>query len=309
MNERQIIARLRRIATDPAARGLADDAALLDGLVITHDTIAQGVHFLASDPPASVGWKLVAVNLSDLAAKGAAPRAALLSLTIGDADWDEAFIGGIAAACESYGLALIGGDTIALPAGAPRVLGLTAIGTAGPRVPARSGGRPGDRLWMVGTLGDGAAGLALLREDPRATGALIDHYRRPIPLIVPGQVLAGEASAMMDVSDGLLIDLSRLCEASGCGARVELASLPLSRAFIAERGHDRAARLFAATGGDDYALLASLPETVDPLSLPLPSGTTITSIGRLTHAPGIALFDNGEPIELPQELGFEHRGG
>ena len=309
MNERQIIARLRRIATDPAARGLADDAALLDGLVITHDTIAQGVHFLASDPPASVGWKLVAVNLSDLAAKGAAPRAALLSLTIGDADWDEAFIGGIAAACESYGLALIGGDTIALPAGAPRVLGLTAIGTAGPRVPARSGGRPGDRLWLVGTLGDGAAGLALLREDPRATGALIDHYRRPIPLIVPGQVLAGEASAMMDVSDGLLIDLSRLCEASGCGARVELASLPLSRAFIAERGHDRAARLFAATGGDDYALLASLPETVDPLSLPLPSGTTITSIGRLTHAPGIALFDNGEPIELPQELGFEHRGG
>ena len=309
MNERDVIARLKRMATDPAARGLEDDAALLDGLVITHDTIAEGVHFLPSDPPASVGWKLVAVNLSDLAAKGAAPRAALLSLTIGDPDWDDAFIGGIEAACESYGLSLIGGDTIALPEGAPRVLGLTAIGTAGPRVPARSGGRPGDRLWLVGTLGDGAAGLALLRDDPRATGALVDHYRRPIPLIVPGRVLAAHASAMMDVSDGLLIDLARLCEASGCGAEVALGSLPLSRAFIAERGHDRAARLFAATGGDDYALLASLAETVDPLSLPLPSGTTMAPIGRLTDASGIAIFDNGEPVELPQKLGFEHRGG
>src|SRR5688572_9438983 len=131
MNEREVIARLRRIATDPAARGLADDAAVLDGLVLTHDTIAEGVHFLPFDPPASVGWKLVAVNLSDLAAKGSRPRAALLSMAIGDSDWDEAFLDGLEAACESYGVALIGGDTIALPPGAPRVLGLTALGKAG----------------------------------------------------------------------------------------------------------------------------------------------------------------------------------
>ena len=114
-------------------------------LCVTHDTIAEGVHFLSSDPAASVGWKLVAVNLSDLAAKGATPAAALLSLTMcGAGKWELAFLGGIEAACESYGLPLIGGDTIALPAGAPRVLGLTAIGHAGKAVPDRAGAKPGD---------------------------------------------------------------------------------------------------------------------------------------------------------------------
>ena len=307
MNEFEVINRLKRIATDPAARGLADDAAVLDGLVITHDTIAEGVHFLPTDPPASVGWKLVAVNLSDLAAKGAAPRAALLSLCIGDEDWDEAFLGGIEAACESYGLNLIGGDTIALPEGAPRVLGLTAIGKAGERVPSRSGGRAGDILWIVGTLGDGAAGLDLLRQDPDSTGALVDQYRRPVPLLAAGQVLAREANATMDVSDGLLIDLQRLAEASGCAAEVDLDALPLSRAFIAERGQDRRARLFAATGGDDYALLAALPEGVDPLGLPLPSDSTIAAVGRLAEGSGITLRDAAGPVGLPERMGYEHR--
>jgi thiamine-monophosphate kinase len=304
--ESQIIARLRRFATDPAARGLADDAALLDGLVITHDTIAEGVHFLPFDPPASVGWKLVAVNLSDLAAKGATPRAALLSMAIGDPDWDETFIGGIEAACESYGVSLIGGDTIALPQGAPRVLGLTAIGKAGERVPSRAGGRPGDRLWLVGTLGDSAAGLAQLRGDPKAAGPLVDHYRRPVPLLAAGVALASAATAMMDVSDGLLIDLNRLCEASGCGAAIDLGQLPLSRAFVAERGQDRKARLLAATGGDDYALLAALPQSVDPLSLSLPQPTTIAAIGSLVDAPRIALSHDDEPVPLPAALGYEH---
>ena len=163
--------------TDPAARGLLDDAAVLGDLVITHDTIAEGVHFFPFDPPASVGWKLVAVNLSDLAAKGATPAAALLSLTIaGDGKWESAFIGGVEAACESYGLPLVGGDTIALPDGAPRVLGMTAIGTAGPNVPARGGGKPGDRLWLAGIVGDSAAGLALLRNDKSAA----DRWSTPI---------------------------------------------------------------------------------------------------------------------------------
>ncbi len=307
MNEFEVINRLKRIATDPAARGLADDAAVLDGLVITHDTIAEGVHFLPTDPPASVGWKLVAVNLSDLAAKGAAPRAALLSLCIGDEDWDEAFLGGIEAACESYGLNLIGGDTIALPEGAPRVLGLTAIGKAGERVPSRSGGQAGDILWIVGTLGDGAAGLDLLRQDPDSTGALVDQYRRPVPLLAAGQVLARKANATMDISDGLLIDLQRLAEASGCAAEVDLDALPLSRAFIAERGQDRRARLFAATGGDDYALLAALPEDFDPLGLPLPSDSTIAAVGRLAEGSGITLRDATGPVELPERMGYEHR--
>ena len=309
MNEREVIARLRRIAKDPAARGLADDAALLGEWVLTHDTIAEGVHYFPFDPPASVGWKLVAVNLSDLAAKGAAPVAALLSLTIaGDAEWEMRFLDGVEAACESYRLELVGGDTIALPETAPRVLGLTAIGRAGERVPDRAGGKPGDRLWLVGTLGDGAAGLALLGEDRAATGPLVDHYRRPVPLLAAGQALAGQATAMMDVSDGLLLDLSRLCEACGCGAEVDLGALPLSRAFVAERGQDRAARLFSATGGDDYALLAAMPSAIDPtLSLCLPSGTMIACIGRLTDSKGLALRDASGPVRTPEHLGHEHR--
>ena len=309
MKERDVIARLRRIATDPAARGLADDAALLGDHVLTHDTIAEGVHFLPDDPPASVGWKLVAVNLSDLAAKGAEPLAALLSLTIGDGDWDDAFLGGIEAACESYGLKLVGGDTIALPRGAPRVLGLTAIGKAGERTPSRAGGKPGDALWIAGTLGDGAAGLQVLLADRKAAGVLVDHYRRPIPLLAIGRAMAREASAMMDISDGLLIDLGRLCEASGCGAEIDLDALPLARAFVAERGDDRRARLFAATGGDDYALLAAMPDGFDPnVSLCLPAGTNIARIGRLTDAMGLSLRDAGGEVALPEHLGHEHRG-
>src|SRR6476661_5103499 len=180
MREGEIIKRLKRFATAPEARGLLDDVALLDGLILTHDSIAEGIHFLPDDPPASVGWKLVAVNLSDLAAKGAAPAGALLSLTLsGDGDWENRFLTGVEDACESYNLPLIGGDTIALPPAAPRVLGLTAIGRAGPKVPHRSGGRTGDALWLVGTVGDAAAGLALLKIDSHASGTLVDIYRRP----------------------------------------------------------------------------------------------------------------------------------
>ncbi len=310
MREAQVIARLRQIAKDPAARGLLDDAAVLDGLVITHDTIAEDVHFLPFDPPASVGWKLVAVNLSDLAAKGATPRAALLSLTIaGDGQWEHGFIAGVEAACESYDLSLIGGDTIGLPAGAPRVLGLTAIGRAGEHTPARDGGRPGDALWLVGYLGDAAAGLDQLREDRTATGPLVDIYRRPIPLLAAGRALAAHAHAMMDLSDGLLLDAQRMAEASRCSALIDLAELPLSDAFTTERGDSLAARLFAATSGDDYALLAALPAELDPETLSLPYGTSIRRIGSLEAGESaIRLTSAGQPIEAPETLGYEHRG-
>lgn len=309
MREGEIIERLRRIATAPEARRLLDDVAVLDGFVLTHDTIAEGVHFLPRDPPASVGWKLVAVNLSDLAAKGAAPAGALLSLTIaGPGEWEQAFLGGVEAACESYGLPLLGGDTIALPAGSPRVLGLTAIGRAGDRVPDRAGAKKGDALWLVGTLGDAAAGLALLTVDRNADGPLVDIYRRPIPQLGAGQALAPHAHAMMDVSDGLLIDARRMAEASRCSIAIELDALPLSSAFVAERGQDRAARLFAATGGDDYALLAALPAELDPETLSLPSGTKISRIGSLAaDGASLSLTYAGEPVALPERLGFEHQ--
>ena len=310
MRERDIIERLRRFATAPEARGLLDDVAVLDGLVITHDSIAEGVHFLPSDPPASVGWKLVAVNLSDLAGKGAEPAGAMLSLAIrGEGSWESEFLTGVEHACESYALPLIGGDTIALPEGAPRVLGLTAIGRAGPHVPDRAGARAGDALWLVGTVGDAAAGLSRLEADPRATGPLVDIYRRPIPQLRAGQAVAPHAHAMMDVSDGLLLDARRMAEASGCAIEIALDTLPLSAAFTTAMGRDAEAHLFAATGGDDYALLAALPSGIDLATLSLPEGTRIERIGSLSAGePRLSLSWHGEPIELPERLGFEHQG-
>jgi thiamine-monophosphate kinase len=309
MRESEILDRLRRIATAPEARGLLDDVAVLGDLVVTHDSIAEGVHFLRHDPPASVGWKLVAVNLSDLAAKGARPAGALLSLTItGPGHWEHGFLDGVEAACESYGLPLLGGDTIALPRNAPRVLGLTAFGRAAGPVPDRAGGRPSDALWLVGTLGDAAAGLDQLSEDRKGAGPLVDVYRRPIPQLGAGQALAPKAHAMMDVSDGLLLDAGRMADASGCAISVELDRLPLSSAFIAERGAGLAPRLFAATGGDDYALLAAFPPELDPATLSLPRGTRISRIGSLAEGKGSLLLTfDGVPVQLPEKLGFEHQ--
>ena len=308
MREGDVLRRLRGIATSPAARGLLDDVAVLGKMIVTHDTIAEGVHFLSSDPAASVGWKLVAVNLSDLAAKGATPAGALLSLTItSSGKWEVDFLSGIEAACESYGLPLIGGDTIALPEGAPRVLGLTAIGHAGKKVPDRAGAKAGDSLWLIGTVGDAAAGLRQLQADRNAAGPLVDIYRRPVPFLSAGQVLAPKANAMMDVSDGLLLDALRLAEASRCRVRIHLDALPLSAAFIDDRGQNLDARLFAATGGDDYALLAALPPKVDPVTLSLPEGTTIERIGSLeAGGPSVRLLNEGHPVALPERLGFEH---
>lgn len=314
-SELKMIARLAAMAQHPAARGLTDDTAHLDGKILTHDTIAQGVHYRADDPPESVGWKLAAVNLSDLAAKGAEPQGALLSLTMApptegmmEGEWEDRFLTGLDAACESYGLPLLGGDTIALPAGAPRVLGLTAIGKAPAHVPTRDGGRPGDELWVIGTLGDAMAGLAQLTEDSGATGPLVDIYRRPVPQLAAGALVAPHATAMMDISDGLLLDAARLAMASLCRADIALEKLPLSAAFIAQRGEERAARLFAATGGDDYALLAALPPgTAQKLSKSLPPKTIFVAVGTLADGEGLALYHDGESVPLPEHLGHEHR--
>lgn len=302
-----MLARLRRMATHSGARGLADDVALLDGLVLTHDTIVEGVHFLPGDPPESVGWKLGAVNLSDLAAKGASPAGALLSLALsGDGEWEERFLTGLQQISEQYGLPLLGGDTVALPSKAPRVLGLTVLGKAGEAVPSRSGGHPGDRLWLVGPVGDSAAGLAQLLIEPQATGLLVDTYRRPIPLLAIGALLAPHASAMMDVSDGLLLDARRLATASGCGLRIDLSTLPLSKAFREARGEGRAARLFAATGGDDYALLAALPAESDALTILKGTSVNVACVGELTRDGAFSLADDRGPVPLPERLGYEH---
>ena len=303
--ELDFIAALRALATAPEARGLKDDAALLGRLVLTHDMIAQGVHTLATDPPESVAAKLVAVTLSDLAAKGATPVGVLLGYCLGTREWDRRFLAGLGEALAHYDCKLLGGDTIAVPG--PRVLGLTAIGEAGDRTPDRSGARAGDGLWLIGPLGDSAAGLAMLLADPAATGPLVDAYQRPRAMIAEGRALALHASAMMDVSDGLLIDARRLAAASRVRIDIDLAALPLSPAFIAARGDDRTARLFAATGGDDYALLAALPPGAEGIvTKSLPSPAQMIRIGRLVDGAGIALHDAGEPVDLPEHLGHEH---
>ena len=305
--ELDFIAALRAIATAPEARGFDDDVALLGELVLTHDMIAEGVHYLPGDAAEAVAAKLVAVTLSDLAAKGAVPVGVLLGYCLGEGTWDRAFVAGLRAALAAYDCALLGGDTIALPHGAPRVLGLTAIGRAGGRVPDRAGGKPGDGLWLVGTLGDSAAGLALLLADATALGPLVEAYRRPRALIAEGRALAPQASAVMDVSDGLLIDAGRMAAASGVAMVIDLAALPLSAAYVAARGDDRDARLFAATGGDDYALLAALPPGADALvRKSLPSGAHLVRIGELVAGAGIALHDEGTPVIFPESPGYEH---
>jgi thiamine-monophosphate kinase len=150
--------------------------------------------------------------------------------------------------------------------------------------------------------------LAQLQADGTVTGPLIDIYRRPIPQLGAGQVLAPHAHAMMDVSDGLLLDARRMAEASGCGVSIELVCLPQSSAFVAECGSDLAAHLFAATGGDDYALLAALPPELDAATLSLPRGTRIARIGQLAAGEAkLSLSWRGEPVELPERLGFEHQ--
>ena len=306
MNEREIIARVRRMAEHPAARNLDDDAALFEGWVITHDAIAEGVHYLPGDPPQTVGWKLAAVNASDLAGKGAKPAAALLSMTInGDGEWEAAFLDGLEEALLEFGMSLIGGDTIALPRGTTRVLAMTALGRAAEATPSRSGGKTGDTLWLVGTIGDSAAGLRQLREDPLAGGPLVDAYRRPRPLLAEGLALGPRVSAMMDVSDGLLIDAARMASASGLRADIDLSALPLSDGFIGFVGDGLEARLRAATGGDDYALLAAAPDVL--LGVCLPTATKLTAIGRLVDGEGLSLSHDGALVPVPERLGHEHR--
>ncbi len=300
--ELDFINALKAVATDPAARGLLDDAAMLDQLIITHDMLVEGVHFLASDPPESVAWKLVAVNLSDLAAKGAAPRAVLLGAGLNqDAEWQRSLAAGLTLAVNHFGVALIGGDTVAMPGGAPITLGLTAIGQAGPKTPSRSGARPGDAVYVAGVIGDAGLGLKIAQGALTGDPSLLAAYQRPVPLVNTGAMLAPFASAMMDVSDGLLIDAGRIAAASGVGIRLDLDQVPLSGAAKAMIGDNRPARLQAATAGDDYALLLTSPS-------PLPTVTDrLTQIGIVTSGGGLVLHDRDGTVPLPERLGWLHQ--
>lgn len=311
--EFDFITSLRAIAGSPAARQLLDDAAVLKvggtQLVLTHDMIVEGVHFLSDDPPGDVAWKLVAVNLSDLAAKGARPLGLLMGYTLGrEPAWDQCFVEGLERALTTFGVALLGGDTVSSPPGSPRTLGLTAIGEATAPVPSRSGARAGDLLWVSGSIGDAGAGLAIAKGERNGPLSLVERYRLPLPRLDAGRALAPLATAMMDVSDGLLIDALRMVDASGMCAAIDLDLIPLSSDLRAFSGQDRAARLAAATAGDDYELLFTAAPRDAPrilaasrtLSLPL------TVIGSIEAGSGLKLTDGAGEVPLPDRLGWQH---
>ncbi|MBE1529402.1 thiamine-monophosphate kinase [Sphingopyxis sp. OAS728] len=309
MSEADFIARLRSIATDPAARGLADDAAVLGDLVLTHDMIVEGIHFLPDDAPQDIAWKLVAVNLSDLAAKGAAPIGVLVGYSLGDEEWDAAFVDGLDVVLRRFGVILLGGDTVRVPAGAPRSFGLTAIGRArAGGAPSRGGARPGDQIWVTGTIGNAGLGLAMRLGQEAANETCLAAYKKPQPQLTFGQAVVPHVHAMMDVSDGLLIDAQRMATASGCEFGIMLETIPLSAALLAVRPDVLDTRLAAATAGDDYQLLFTADPSAAGAIREIAAGLNImvTMLGHAGVGEGITLTHRAQRIALPDRLGFMH---
>ena len=289
MNELDFISALRALANSDAARGLADDAAVLEiggeTLVLTKDMMVEGVHWPREQSLAEVAWKLVAVNLSDLAAKGAEPLGVLLGYSLGAND--AAFLKGLEAALAAFGVPLLGGDTVAV--GNTRTFSLTALGRATHiPVPSRSGAQPGDGVFLCGAIGGAMMGFEALTQGGDADTA---PFTRPAPLLVQGRALAPHVSAMMDVSDGLLLDAWRMAEASGVSLSLESAAVPLAA--------PETRRADALRWGDDYALLFTAPQGVD---LPI-DATMIGTVERRSASP--VLLD-GAALSTKDELGYRH---
>ena len=322
----------------PGALGLKDDAALLDPIpgrrfVLTVDAMVAGVHYLPDDPPDLVARKLLRVNLSDLAAMGAAPEGYLLTTALPPdhgADWLERFAAGLAADQAEFGIVLLGGDSVATPGSA--TFSLTAIGSvAVGRELRRSGAQPGDHVYVSGTLGDGALGLRAIRgELPSSLGraerdALADRYRLPRPRLALGRRLTGSpaadaadplAHAGMDISDGLVADLGHICDASGVAATVHADKLPLSPAARAALDADPALLALALAGGDDYELLFTAPpqHAAKLAALSAELDLPLTRIGEIAASrpphpaaePAVRVVDgDGHELSLPQR-GYRH---
>jgi thiamine-monophosphate kinase len=295
--------------------GVGDDGAVVmppasRELVIATDTLVEGVHFPPGSPAASVGHRAFAVNLSDLAAMGAEPAWALLALTLPRVDetWLAQFSRAAGDLCRRHGVALIGGDTTRGPLTINVTMaGIVPIGVA----LERGGGQAGDAVFVTGTPGDSAAGLALEQgrlhvPDAMAAQILRDRFLFPTPRCDVGIALRGLASACIDVSDGLGGDLEKLCAASGCGAEVDAAALPVSDALGSAVGRELA-REYALTGGDDYELLFSVPPArLGALNAAVAQGLgPLTRIGSLVSANGVRVFARGGVMQFSGS-GFDH---
>jgi thiamine-monophosphate kinase len=325
LGEFEIIARyFAPLATDSAALGLRDDAAVLvvtEGyeLVASCDTLIEGVHFRAGDPPDTLGYKALAVNLSDLAAKGARGHAYLLALAVKhgtDPGWFEGFANGLRELQEATKTSLVGGDTTATPG--PATITITALGlvTHGHAV-LRHGAKPGDRLYVSGTIGDACLALRLLQEpalakawglDDADTDYLIGRYRKPRPrmeLIIP---LRNFAQGAIDVSDGLAADVEKLAQASHVGAVIEADKVPLSPAARKALARDPGLLAAMLTGGDDYEIVAAVPETsVKAFETEAKNKTVpVTAFGRLEQGSEIKVIGpDGASLKLAHK-GFTH---
>ena len=318
-SEDDLIARYFAPLAGAGGLGLRDDAARIappEGceIVLTVDGLVAGVHFFADDPPAAIAKKALRVNLSDLAAKGAAPLGFLLTLALPRdwrADWLELFARGLGEDAAAFACPLLGGDTVSTFG--PLTLSITALGAvpAGRMVP-RDGARAGDLLYVSGTIGDAALGLrersAGLRsrsepEGPRSDAAiLIDRYLAPQPRLALAEVLRKHASGAMDVSDGLVGDLAKMLRVSGASADVAVARIPLSASAQTVIAADPRLLETALTGGDDYEILASVPianaRAFEAAATAV--GVPVTRIGNVTpgHAPATFRDARGAPMSF-----------
>lgn len=307
--EFELIERIRRRAAgrDDVVLGIGDDAALLlppPGrlLAVATDTLNLDVHFPGETAAADIGWKALAVNLSDLAAMGAQPAWATLSLSLPHADvaWVDAFLDGFLELAARQGLALVGGDTTR----GPLSVCVTVHGFVAPEaVLRREGARAGDDVWVSGSLGDAAAALVQWRAGGAADAPLRARLDRPVPRVDAGLGLAaGIASAAIDISDGLLADLGHVCDASGVGAEIDLAALPASAA-LASRFDAEARRAVQATGGDDYELCFTAPPAQREAiaALAARSATPMTRVGRIVAGERVrALLPDGGDWVAPR---------
>jgi thiamine-monophosphate kinase len=298
---------------------LTDDAATLHlpedrELVVTVDTVIEGVHFLRDDPPDLVARKALRVNLSDLAAKGAEPKGYLLALSlspwVGD-PWLERFAAGLAEDQSRFGIHLLGGDTTAGPG--PLNITITALGSvARHRMIRRFGAEPGDAVYVSGTIGDAGAGLKVLRGLKTALSdadrnSLVARYRLPEPRLSLGAKLQGFASASIDVSDGLIADLGHIAEVSGVAIVLDAARIPLSSAYRALTGDGIDGIVRAATSGDDYEIAFTAPLSAHAAveAVARETGLAISEIGGVTAGKGVSLLHDGNPVPV-ERPGYSH---